>query len=70
MLSTLAPSNEHYIALANIGIVVLQEEDLVDSVILKSRELDEYAYRTSQTSLKDQILLPTYLRNRWSAGAW
>lgn len=61
MLSTLAPSNKHHISLADIGIAILQEEDLVNSVVLKGRELDEYAYWTSQTPLKNQVLLSSYL---------
>lgn len=38
---TISSGNEDNIALAGVGVVVFQEEDLVDSVVLQSRELDE-----------------------------
>ncbi len=61
VFSTLAPGNEHHIALADIRVAILQEEDFIDTIVLKGRELDKYAYWTSQTPLKNQILLSSYL---------
>jgi len=62
LIGTLSSRNEHHISLADVRVAILQEEHLIDTIILKGRELDEYAYWTSQALLKYQILLPTNLQ--------
>ncbi len=43
-LARLFPTSEkNHILLRSIDIVILQEEDFIDSIVLKSRELDEYS---------------------------
>ena len=64
MAGAFAPRHEHYIVLAGIGIIVFQEEELVNTVILKCRDLDYESDRTSQTALNNEVLLPPNLRFR------
>jgi hypothetical protein len=61
MSGTFAPRHEYDIALAGVGIVVLQKEELVDAVLLQRRDLDDDADRTGQALLDDQVLLPADL---------
>lgn len=49
----LPPGQEDHIPLRSIDIVVFEEEDLVNSVILQSRELSENSKRSSEGPLDD-----------------
>jgi hypothetical protein len=62
MLCAFSSCNEHYIALADVGIPVFQEEHLVNPIVLESGKLDKKAYWTSQALFKDEILLPSNLQ--------
>lgn len=57
-----APGHENDIALASIGIVVFEEEELVDTIILQGRDFDNGADGTSQTTFDDKILLAPDLK--------
>ena len=57
MEGALAPRHEDDIALARIGVIVLEKEELVDAVLLQGRDLDDVADRAGQTALDDQVLL-------------
>lgn len=56
MAGTFASRHEHHIALACIGIVVFDEEELVHAVILERRDLDYVANGASKTSFDDEVL--------------
>lgn len=62
MAGALAACHEYDIALARIGIVVLQEEELIDTIFLQRRYLDHDANWARQASLDDEILLSANLR--------
>lgn len=51
------PRYEDDIALAGICVVVLQEEELVDSVLLKRRNFHDGADGAGQAALEDEIEL-------------
>lgn len=53
----LPPGQEDHIPLRGVNIVVLEEKDLVNSIILQSRELSKNSDRSSERPLDDQILL-------------
>lgn len=61
--STLPPSNEDDIALYCAHIVALQEEELVDAVVLESRDLDDGSNRAGEALLDDEVLLALDLSN-------
>lgn len=63
LFGVLASDEKHHVALAGIDIVILQEEDLVNTVLLKSTELDKEADRSSKRFLNNQVLLATDLRS-------
>ncbi len=63
MSSTLPARNEDHIALAGVGIVILEIEDLVDAIVLESRELHKETDRTCEIPLKDEVLLPPDLND-------
>jgi hypothetical protein len=58
---TLSSGYEDHISLTDIGIAILQEEQLVHAIFLKGRKFDEQVDRTSQIPLKYQILLSSNL---------
>lgn len=55
--SILSTDQKDNILLGGIDVLVLQKEDLVDSIILQDRELDKYANGTCEGLFNDQILL-------------
>jgi hypothetical protein len=61
MTSTLSSGNEDYIPLASIGIPILEEEEVVDSIISQGRYLDDETDRTGEALLDDEVLLPSNL---------
>ena len=56
MAGAFTSRHEHHIALACIGIVVFEKEELVHSVILKCRDLDHGANGAGKTSFDDEVL--------------
>lgn len=52
-LGLLPPGQEDYIPLRSIDIVVLEEEDFVNSIILQSREFSKNSNRPSERPLDD-----------------
>ena len=52
-----APRDEDDIALAGVDVLVLEDEELVDSVLLEGGDLDYHADRANQASVEDDILL-------------
>jgi hypothetical protein len=61
MAATLATRNEDDIALACICVVILQNEELIHSIFLKSCNLDYSPDWTDKTLIKDNILLSANL---------
>lgn len=47
LLSVLATDEEDHVPLCGIDIMVLKEEDFVDTIFLESAELDEQTNRSS-----------------------
>lgn len=62
MSATLAARDEDNVALARVGIVVLEDEELVDAVLLESRDLDDGADGPYEAAIKDDVLLATDLQ--------
>lgn len=57
-VATAFPSrDEHDVALARIGILILKNEELVDPVLLEGGDLDYYANWPDQTPVEDDIFL-------------
>lgn len=61
MASALATSYEDDIPLAGVGVLVLEEEELVYAVFLESSDLDDGTDRARQAALKNEVLLPADL---------
>ena len=61
MAGRLAAGHEDDIALAGVGIVVLEKEKLVDTVVLQLRNLDDGANGPAQVPLDDEVLLAAHL---------
>jgi hypothetical protein len=61
MATTLAARNEDDVALACIGVVVLQNEELVHPIFLKSCNLDYSPDWANKTLVEDNVLLSTDL---------
>ncbi|CAF3466252.1 unnamed protein product [Fusarium graminearum] len=57
MATALAPRNEDDIALACIGVVILQNEELIHSIFLKSCDFDYSSDWTDKTLIEDDIFL-------------
>lgn len=62
MATALAPSNENNIALARVGVVVLKEKHLIDSIVCQCLKLDYDPKRSRQSLFKNEILLAAHLR--------
>ena len=60
----LAARNENDIALARVGILVLEKEEVVDAVVAQSGRLDDDAERAGEVLLNDEVLLAADLRCR------
>jgi len=56
------PDEEDNVPLAGIDIVVLEEEQLIDSIFLERAELDKESDDASKGPLDDQVLLASDLR--------
>ena len=61
LLGILATDEEDHVPLAGIDIVVLQEEDLVDTIFLKCTEFDEETNCPSERLFNDKVLLASDL---------
>ena len=61
MAGAFAPRHENHIALAGVGIVVFDEEELVDAVILERRDLDHGTDGAGETSFDNEVLLTANL---------
>lgn len=59
--------DEHDVALARIGILILKNEELVDSVLLEGSDLDYYANWPDQAPIEDDIFLAADLLSRIDA---
>lgn len=55
--ATLASRDEHDIALAGVDILVLKDEELVDSILLEGSHLDYHADWADQAAIEDDIFL-------------
>lgn len=64
MSSALPPCDEDEISLTRISVVILQNEELVHSVLLQLRDLDDRADRPYQAAIEDNILLAANLLTR------
>lgn len=64
MPGTLAAGDEDDIALRGADIVALEEEELVDAVVLKGRDLDDGADGPGEALLDDEVLLALDLSGR------
>lgn len=62
MAAAFAAGDEDYITLAGVGVLVLEEKELVDPVVLQSRNLDKGPYRACKALLKDYVLLSAHLQ--------
>lgn len=60
----LPAGNEDDIALSGPHIVALEEEELVDAVVLESRNLDDGSDRAGEALLDDEVLLALNLSRR------
>jgi hypothetical protein len=63
LFRVLAAYEEDYVPLGGIDIVVLKEEDLVDTIFLEGTELDKQSNSSSQGLFNDQILLASDLES-------
>jgi hypothetical protein len=61
LFRVLAAYEEDHVPLGGIDVVVLKEEDFVDTIFLEGAELDEQSNRSSQGLFNDQILLASDL---------
>jgi hypothetical protein len=64
MTTTFAAGDEDNIALACVGVVILQNEELVHAIFLKSCNLDYSSDWSDKTLIEDNVLLPTNLSRR------
>jgi hypothetical protein len=64
VLAKFAPSYEDDVSLARVGILLLQKEELFDSVLAESRDLDYASNWPGEALLDDDVLLPSHLRSR------
>jgi len=67
MACAFAPSDENDVALACIGIILLEEEELVDAVVLKGCDLDDESDGTGEALFNDEVLLAPDL---WGVSLW
>jgi hypothetical protein len=63
LFRVLAAYEEDHVPLGGIDVVVLKEEDFVDTIFLEGAELDEQSNRSSQGLFNDQILLASDLES-------
>ena len=64
LFSIISPCEKYYVPLGGVYVVILQEEDLVDTILLQGRELDKITGETSKRSLYDEVLLSSNLASR------
>lgn len=57
MAAAFPSRDEDDVALARIGILILENEELVDSVLLEGSDLDYHADWPDQAPIEDDILL-------------
>lgn len=67
MAAAFPSRDEDDVALACIGILILENEELVDSVLLEGSDLDYYADWPDQAPIEDDILLAADLSWRMDA---
>jgi hypothetical protein len=61
MATAFASRNKDNVALAGICVIILQNEELVYSVLLKDSDLNYRSDRTNKALVEDDILLPANL---------
>lgn len=61
MAATFPSRNEDDVALARIDILILEDEEFIDSILLERRNLNYYANWADEASIEDDILLATNL---------
>lgn len=69
MAGTLSASNEDNIALCGADVVALQEEELIDAIVLKSRDLDDSSDGAGEALLNYEVLLALDLSQRQRDGS-
>lgn len=69
--ATLSPGDKDDVVLARVDIVVLENEELVDTVLLESGDLDDAADGADEAAVQDEVLLASHLfRFKHQEGGW
>lgn len=64
MAAAFASCDEDDVALAGIDILILKNEKLINAVLLKRGDLDNYADWPNEASVEDNVLLAANLKWR------